>query len=378
MKTINTSQRLESLDILRGFDLFCLVGLEAFVHALGRALDAGWFRLVTSAFTHADWIGFSPWDIVMPLFMFMAGVTIPFTRPAEPGKHSRVWGRIARRVVLLWLFGMMCQGNLLALDPDRIYIYSNTLQAIAAGYLIAVTLYMTVSIRAQVIVAVLLLAAYWAGMELVNVDGFGGGSYSPSANFAEWVDRICLGRYRDGAAASPNGEVIFASWYNYTWIWSTLTFGVTVMLGVFAGKVLRSGSMSRTGRALMLALGGAALVGLGLILGIWHPIIKRIWTASMTLLSGGICWLLMATFYYVIDCLGLRRGLGWLKVYGMNSIAAYMLMSCVNFRCVAESFLYGLARYIGPWYEVIVSAFCAAIIYGILLLMYRQRIFLKV
>lgn len=98
----------------------------------------------------------------------------------------------------------------------------------------------------------------------------------------------------------------------------------------------------------------------------------------MTLLSSGICWMLMAVFYYVVDCLGIHRGLGWLKVYGMNSIAAYMMLSCVNFRCVAESFLYGLAQYMGAWYEVLVSAFCALIIYGILLLMYRRRIFLKV
>ncbi|MCI9608071.1 MAG: DUF5009 domain-containing protein [Muribaculaceae bacterium] len=371
------SGRLESLDILRGFDLFCLVGLEAFVHALGRAVDAPWFKPVTAAFTHADWVGFSPWDIVMPLFMFMAGVTIPFTRPAEGGR-ARVWAKIIKRVVLLWLFGMMCQGNLLALDLNRIYLYSNTLQAIASGYLIAVILYMTVGLRTQIVIAVLLLATYWAGMEFITVDGYGGGNYSAQANFAEWVDRICLGRYRDGAAAGADGSVVFASWYNYTWIWSTLNFAVTVMSGVFAGVVLRSGGVSRTGRAVILVAGGIALVAAGLVAGIWHPVIKRIWTSSMTLLSSGICWMLMAVFYYVVDCLGIHRGLGWLKVYGMNSIAAYMMLSCVNFRCVAESFLYGLAQYMGAWYEVLVSAFCALIIYGILLLMYRRRIFLKV
>lgn len=86
MKSLSApSQRLESLDILRGFDLFCLVGLEALVHALGKAINASWFASVTDAFTHADWIGFSPWDLVMPLFMFMAGVTIPFTRTSGSG-----------------------------------------------------------------------------------------------------------------------------------------------------------------------------------------------------------------------------------------------------------------------------------------------------
>ncbi len=379
MKSLSApSQRLESLDILRGFDLFCLVGLEALVHALGKAINASWFASVTDAFTHADWIGFSPWDLVMPLFMFMAGVTIPFTRTSGSGSKGRMWLKIIKRVALLWIFGMMCQGNLLSLNPDRLYVYSNTLQAIAAGYLIAVALFLTVSLRVQVAVALLLLGTYWAGMEFVMIDGYGGGDYTAGANFAEWVDRMCLGRFRDGAVSDGAGGVVFASWYNYTGVWSSLTFAVTVMLGVFAGKVLRNGSMSRGQKALALALGGAALTVAGLALGVWHPIIKRIWTASMTLFSGGLCWLLMAAFYYVIDCLGIKKGLGWLKVYGMNSIAAYMLLCCVNFRCVAESFLYGLAQYIGAWYEVLVAAFCAGIIYLILLLMYRQRVFLKV
>jgi len=333
MKSLSApSQRLESLDILRGFDLFCLVGLEALVHALGKAINASWFASVTDAFTHADWIGFSPWDLVMPLFMFMAGVTIPFTRTSGSGSKGRMWLKIIKRVALLWIFGMMCQGNLLSLNPDRLYVYSNTLQAIAAGYLIAVALFLTVSLRVQVAVALLLLGTYWAGMEFVMIDGYGGGDYTAGANFAEWVDRMCLGRFRDGAVSDGAGGVVFASWYNYTWVWSSLTFAVTVMLGVFAGKVLRNGSMSRGQKALALALGGAALTVAGLAMGVWHPIIKRIWTASMTLFSGGLCWLLMAAFYYVIDCLGIKKGLGWLKVYGMNSIAAYMLLCCVNFR----------------------------------------------
>ncbi|MBD5331860.1 MAG: DUF5009 domain-containing protein [Paramuribaculum sp.] len=376
-KTVKSS-RLESLDILRGFDLFCLVGLEAVVHALSHAAGNSWLGGIARAFTHADWVGFTPWDLVMPLFMFMAGVTIPFTRTAASGGNTRIWLRVLKRVVLLWLFGMMCQGNLLALDPDRVYVYTNTLQAIAAGYLIAVALYLTSSLEFQAVCALLFLALYWAGMEFITIDGFGGGDYTPQANFAEWVDRVCLGRYRDGAVAGAGGTVVFARGYHYTWIWSTLTFAVTVMLGVFAGALLRNGKVGEIRKTVLLALGGVVLVGVGLMLGHWHPIIKRIWTASMTLFSGGLCWLLMALFYYVIDCLGVHRGLRWLKVYGMNSIVAYMLMSCVNFRCVAESFLYGLAKYMGAWYEVVVAAFCSVIIYLILLLLYRNKIFLKV
>lgn len=130
-------ERLESLDVLRGFDLFCLVALEGILHPLGRAIDASWYNDFLWGFSHVQWEGFSSWDLVMPLFMFMAGVSMPFALSrykAMPDKWA-VYRRIVKRVILLWIFGMMCQGNLLGLDPDRIYLYSNTLQAIAMGYL---------------------------------------------------------------------------------------------------------------------------------------------------------------------------------------------------------------------------------------------------
>ncbi len=377
MSSINHA-RLESLDILRGFDLFCLVGLEAVVHAMGRAADASWFGGVMHVFTHAAWEGFTPWDMVMPLFMFMAGVTIPFSRKCGASERPKMVVRILKRVVILWLFGLMCQGNLLAFDPDRIYVYSNTLQAIAVGYLVAALMFMFTSLPVQVLTAFALMGVYWTGMEFISVDGYGGGSYEAQSNFAEWVDRICMGRYRDGAAAGPGGGVVYASWYTYTWIWSSLTFAVTVMMGVFAGVILRDGKSSPLQRTVLLVIIGCSLIMAELLISPIHPIIKRIWSVSMTLLSGGICYLLMALFYYVIDCPGCRSHLGWLKVYGMNSITAYMLMSCVNFSCIAESLLYGVRQWLGPWYEVLVAASCLVLIYLVLKLLYDRKIFLRV
>ena len=144
-------QRLESLDVLRGFDLFCLVALEGVLHPLGRAIDAPWYNDFLWCFSHVQWEGFSSWDLVMPLFMFMAGVSMPFALSrykVMPDKWA-VYRRIVKRVALLWVFGMMCQGNLLALDPDRVYLYSNTFQSIAMGYLIASLLFLHVRIRVQ-------------------------------------------------------------------------------------------------------------------------------------------------------------------------------------------------------------------------------------
>lgn len=373
------SARLESLDVLRGFDLFCLVALEAVMHALDRAVDAPWMDKLMWVFTHKDWDGFTPWDLVMPLFMFMSGVTIPFAlsryRNGEGGMS--VYWRIVKRVIVLWVFGMLCQGNLLALDPNRIYLYSNTLQAIALGYLVASILYLTLGRKAQLLVCVGLLLLYWAGMEWCCVDGYGGGNYTATGNFAEWLDRVCLGRFRDGAVVT-DGVVNFAPWNTYTWVWSSLTFGVTTMTGVFAGYLLKDKAIAPSRKFLLLVLGGAVMVVLGWIWGIEYPVIKRLWTGSMVLVSSGYCWMLMGAFFYVVDYKRYKVRVGWLKVYGMNSIAAYMLASCVNFSCIGRSLFFGFEQFLGAYYPVLIAMSNAVLIYVILYLMFRRGVFLKV
>lgn len=380
MWIMKTKERLMSLDVLRGLDLFFLVGLESVMHPLASAIDTEGFHDFMWNFSHVEWEGFSPWDLVMPLFLFMSGVSIPFAMSnyRKGADKSGLCQRLLKRVALLWIFGMICQGNLRGLDPDRIYLYSNTLQTIAVGYLFTVIFYLFTSWRTQAGIAVLLLLGYWGAMKWVTVDGFGGGNYTPDLNLAEWIDRTVLGRFRDGASVE-DGVVQFAPWYRYTWILSSLNFIVTVMTGCFAGQILRHVSFKPNQKALLLAVIGAVLVAAGWLWNIEFPVIKKLWTSSMVLVSSGYCFLLMAVSYYIVDVKGLRRGTEWLRVYGMNSIMAYMLAQCINFRSVAHSLFHGVEQYIGPaWYQVLMAASCSIIIYVILWRMYKLRIFLRV
>ena len=378
-KYTHTTKRLESLDALRGFDLFCLVGLSVVLKALNRVIDVPWYDNMMWSFTHVEWEGFSPWDLVMPLFMFMSGITIPFalSRYAHEKNRGAVYWRIAKRVILLWILGMICQGRLLALDLDRIYLFSNTLQAIAVGYLIASLLYLNASVKTQVIVALGLLLAYWGCMEWIQVGSYGGGNYTPDGNLAEWIDRVVLGRFRDCASVN-DGVVVFAPYYRYTWILSSMTFGVTAMTGMFAGHILKSGNIKPLNKFYYLAGIGVALVATGWLWNMQLPVIKKIWTSSMVLVSSGYSFLLMALFYWIIDYRGYNKHVGWLKVYGMNSIVAYMLSMCVNFGSVSTSLFYGLEQYIGDFYPVVIAFSNVAIVYAILWIMYKQKIFLKV
>ena len=379
MTASSSKQRLASLDALRGFDLFVLVALGPLVLSLTSALGAERFSSLRAVFTHVDWQGFAPWDLVMPLFVFMSGVSIPFalSRYAKGAKRSEFLMRLFKRVALLWLLGMIVQGNLLALDPSRIYLYSNTLQAIASGYLIAALLFTSTQLRTQILTAVLLLVGYWAAMEYISIDGYGGGNYTPDGNLAEWLDRTVLGRFRDGAAIGESGAVVFAPWYHYTWLLSTATFGVTALTGVFAGSIARSdwGGMKKV--LVYLLIGTAMIVG-GWFWDMQMPIIKPIWTSSMVLFSSGWCFVLMALFYFLFDVCQLTFGLEFLRVYGMNSITAYVLSEVVNFRCVAHSVLYGLEQYVGNYYSFVLTFAQAATVFLLLFVMYKRNIFLKV
>lgn len=370
--------RLASLDILRGFDLFCLVFFQPVLSSLARAMDNDVLNTIMVQFSHVRWEGFVFWDLIMPLFMFMAGVSMPFAfkKYLEKGGETKLYLRLLKRVLLLWVFGMMCQGNLMALNPDRIYFYSNTLQAIAAGYLISAVLLVNFSIRGQLIATSVLLLAYWAAMTFIGVNGYGMGDYSPDGNLAEYIDRVVLGRFRDGVVVTEQG-LDFRS-YRYTWILSSLNFGATVMSGVFAGHILKSTAIKGIDKVKWLTGIGAGLVLLGLLWSLQMPIIKKIWTSSMTLYSSGLCFLLMALFYYVIDYLGKGRGLHWLKIYGMNSILAYMIFSIVDFSSVVHSLFFGFEQYLGVFYHPFVTLCGVGIIFGILYILHKRKIFLKV
>lgn len=373
----STKPRLDSLDALRGFDLFVLVALGPMVLQFVQSCGSDSLSGLTAVFTHKDWEGFSPWDLIMPLFVFMSGASIPFAlgRMKREGLYGAFGKRLLKRVLLLWLFGMVVQGNLLSFDSQRIYLYSNTLQSIATGYLVASLLFMFTTWRTQVAAVVVCLLTYWGAMEFITVDGFGGGDYTPAHNLAEWIDVQVLGRFRDGAVAAADGSVVFAPWYHYTWILSSINFGATAVTGLLAGQIARYGE----NRRLLLYFGGGALmVCAGWLWNIQMPVIKTIWTSSMVLVSSGYCFLLMGLFYWFYDIRKYRFGLSFLKVYGMNSIAAYMLSECINFRGAAHSVLYGFEQFIPSFYPFMLTLAQVGIIFFILRTMNRQGIYLKV
>lgn len=367
------SNRLASLDILRGFDLFMLVFFQPVFVAFARHWkDVPVFSFLLHQFEHVKWEGFSAWDLVMPLFLFMVGAAMPFSFEkyrTNPDKRA-IYKKITKRFVILFILGTVVQGDLLSLDPMQIRIYTNTLQAIAVGYVISAVLLLHLSRKGQVAATLLLLTGYWALLTFL-------GDFTPDGNFAEAVDRAVLGRVRDGVTYAEDGSWSFSDNYRYTWVLTSMVFGVTTMLGAFAGQIMKNGKDKRKNSQLLFIIGGALLVSAWL-LSFQTPIIKKIWSASMTLWSGGLCFLLMALFYYIVDYKGRSNGLNWLKIYGMNSIVAYTLGMVVNFRSAAHSLLWGLEKYTGDYYSAILTFANFLILFFILQLMYKLRVFVKI
>ncbi len=357
---VRTPGRLASLDILRGLDLFLLVFLQPVVVSVLSNIDSGWTRAILYQLDHEVWVGFRFWDLIMPLFLFMAGTSLPFSmsKYVSSGTKPMAYRHVVKRFVILFILGMVVQGNLLAFSWDAVRIYVNTLQAIAVGYLISAVIILEFRMKGQLLMTALLLLLYSVPVSLY-------GDFTPDGNLPYLIDRAILAGFR----GDPS----------YAWILSSLTFAVTVMMGCFAGELIRNRNYKPASVASRLMAIGLVLIAVAWVWSFETPIIKRIWTGSMTLLSGGYCFILMGLFYYWIDVKGHSRGLEWLKIYGMNAITAYILGEIISFRSIVRSLTWGLERYMGEsWYGTLLTFGNFLILFLILRYMYRQRIFIKI
>ena len=371
------ASRVVSIDALRGFDMFWIIGGWYIFNGLHKALDNPTTAFIKNQLTHVEWEGFVFEDLIMPLFLFIVGVVMPFSfsnRLRRGDSKRKLYRHVVQRSVILFVLGMIAQGNLLDLDPSKLKIYCNTLQAIATGYLISAVIILNLRLNWQIIVTAVLLLLFWALMALVPVPGQGAGVLEPDANLALYIDHIILRQFDDGL--------------NYTWILSGMTFACTVMLGAMAGHLLRT-ELSGSRKVRILVFLGIGTLVLGALWGGWFfgvgkfcagpfPIIKRLWTSSFVLFSAGLSYLLLAVFYLVIDVWGFKKWAYGFVVIGSNAIFVYMLTHLVNFRAITGVFVDGLDKFVGPWNDFIHAVAGFALVCLILFWMYRKKSFIKV
>ncbi len=373
------SDRLLSIDALRGFDMFWIIGGDALARALAHAANWPIKGLIDEQLEHAEWEGFHFYDLIFPLFLFLVGVVLPFSlgKLRERGEpRSRTYWRVLRRTVLLFALGLLYNQFLqlgfytppLGFDFGRVRL-AGVLQRIAICYGVAALVVLHTGVRGQVAVTAALLVGYWALLAFVAAPGSAAGDFSRYGNLAGYVDA----HYLPGK--------IMAAYYGYgdnEGLLSTIPAVGTALMGALAGHWLRSGGRTGMRKVLGLAAAGVVSLLLGWAWGRWFPIIKNLWTSSFVLFAGGWSLLLLALFYGVIDLLRWRMWAFFFVVIGANAITAYLLPHIIDFGKIGHFFFGGVQRHAGAFGPVVAALGVLAAEWLLLLYLYRRRLFLRV
>ena len=353
-------KRLLSLDILRGLDMLLLTVVGPLFWAVNKAWTMP--EAVQLQFKHA-WGGFTLWDIIMPLFIFACGAAVPYAlskRLDEDGwATAAFWKHVLGRFALLWFCGMLVQGHLATLDPLQISPYNNTLQTIAAGYLIA-ALVMLVPVRAlRALVPFILVGAYGALLHLH-------GDYTQEGNLAQVVEQKVL------AAVLPAGSSAFKT-HGYTWFLTTLMFGAMTLCGAQCAEILR-GKGSNGRKATTLFVLGALLLGAGWALTLVVPCIKHIFTVSFTFQAMGWCVLALALLFVLTDVLPCRRGWWFVTLYGQCALTAYMATHFFRpaLDACTKTITQGVPRFLDKAYIPLANVLVSTVLLTIVLVIRRR------
>jgi predicted acyltransferase len=331
--------RLASIDAFRGFVLLLLMAEALALCAVAQALpESGFFGLACRQQSHAEWVGCSLHDLIQPGFTFLVGASLPFSlaaRTARGESFQRMLAHAAWRSLAFVALGVFLTS---VGAPRTQFAFADALAQIGLGYL-PLFLLAFASVRAQWLAFAALLVGSWAAFALYPLPG-AEFDYAAVGVLPAWLDAHGLAGFAAHWQKNSNLAWAFDVWFlnlfprdepftHHGGGYATASFVptlATMLLGLVAGNALRGGR-PRRGRVPRFALLGVCGLLLGAALDAFGlcPIVKRVWTPSFVLWSGGCCLLLLAAFYATIDIAGRRAWAFPLRVIGMNSIAAYAL-----------------------------------------------------
>ena len=370
MTTMMTNQRLYSLDALRGFDMFWIMGAEEIFHKLSDVTSSSFWGVFSNQFQHPAWHGFTAYDMIFPLFLFLAGVATPYSigKQLENGASRQdLLVRVIKRGFVLVLLGII-YNNGLEIRPLAEIRFGSVLGRIGLAYMFANIIYLYSSKRGQVIWFVCLLIGYWVLFLLGAAPGHPRGDFTMEGNIVSYIDTLIMPGQLYLGIHDPEG------------LMSTIPAISTGLLGIYTGNLIRTTPVNlRTRTVRQLVIGGFLLIIVAQIWNLVFPINKNLWTSSFTLQCGGISMLLMALFYFIIDVKGYQNWALFFKVIGMNSILIYMSGQFINWSYTTSAFFKWLGQLVGNPYNVLVMVFCyLAVKWVFLYFLYRKKVFLRV
>jgi len=367
-------KRLLSIDALRGFDMFWIIGAEGVFAAL--FVITGWSVFATFAeqMKHTQWHGFTAYDLIFPLFIFLSGVSLGIAakplKSLPKDKAQQTLRHGVKRLLLLLVFGILYNhgwGTGVPVNPDDIR-YVSVLGRIGISWFGAALLVWYVSERTQWITAIGVLVGYWLLLEFVTLGGFGGGDYSADGALNAWFDKHFLpGISYQNLTIDPEG------------ILSNIPSVVNALIGVFVGRMMMKYKEQQQVVTRNLFVIGAGLLILGYAFDYIMPINKTLWTSSFVLVTTGYSSLLLAVFYWLIDVVGFKRWAVFFAVIGTNSIIVYLGSSLIDWKYISHSVAGGAIKALpNGWNELLLITVMVLLQWLVLHWLYRRKIFVKV
>lgn len=366
------ADRLQSLDVLRGFDMLFIMGFATLVVKICVLLGWGDGCWLARQMEHVDWHGLAHHDTIFPLFLFIAGISFPFSfakqreKGASPGQIRL---RCLWRGLALFALGLVYGGFLRDFGSMRL---SSVLARIGLAWMCAAWLYTCCRARTRILVAVVILVWYWAfSLSIGAPDHPGAGPLTPEGNFSCWVDRTFL--------FLKKGQL-----YDNQSTLGLLPAIVTAMLGMFAGEIVRCPRWSGDRKSLILLGTAVGTLALGCLVAYGFgdysfPINKKLWSPSFVLVVGSYSFAMFAFFYWLIDVKGWRRWTLFFRVIGLNSITIYLAQPILGMGSVNRFFFGGLAGLLPPAAgDVLLGTTYIGVCWLFLYFLYRKNVFLKV
>lgn len=376
-----TSGRLISLDALRGFVMFWIMSGEHIIHALAKAAPIPVFVWMSSQLHHAEWNGITFYDMIFPVFLFVAGVSMPYSfekkmslagvkTPQElPSNEKRkIYVSMLRRTAILLVLGFVVNG-LLRFDGFDQTRFASVLGRIGLAWFFAGIIYLNFDLKKQLIWFFGIIIGYYAAMKWIPVPDFGAGVLTKEGSLEGYIDRLFLPGRLHSRVYDPEG------------IFSTIPAIATALLGVFMGTFLKAKcSLSINIRVLLMTLSGVVLIIAGLIWDINFPINKHLWTSSFVCFVGGFSILFFVFFYVIIDLFGFHKWAFPLILIGSNSILIYIAAEgLVDFKHTADYVFGGLIKFTPFIWQPFFTALSVTVVQLLLLyFLYKKKWFLKI
>jgi len=363
------NNRLVSLDVLRGFDMFWIIGADEIVHGMAKMTKTSFWENFSAQLHHPQWNGFTMYDLIFPLFIFLAGVSTPFSigKALEEGtSKEKLLYRVFQRGFLLILLGIV-YNNGLTLKPLEEIRFSSVLGRIGITYFFANIIYLYVKPRWFLYWFAGLLLSYYFLLKFFSAPGFESGDLTMEGNFASYIDRLLL----PGKLSLKIHDTV-GFFNNIPAIGNSLA-------GIMVGIFIKRNEFSGIKKTLYLA--GLGLLSL-LLAQLWNldfPINKNLWSSSFVLQTVGLSLLLFSLFYYTIDVLGYQKWSVFFRVIGVNAILLYMSVKFIDWDFTSRKFFEWAYQWVGDTWSILIIPISILTIKWLFMgILYHYKIFLRI